>query len=130
MQQLQTEPHAKFLHCFIHKQATAAKLEPEGHKVLQHVIDTVHFIKARALNSRISTIPCNEMRSDQESNIPTLRFASYLVANCLKDLLNLNMHYTFLSSSKTTSRFADLFCDDKQLAVVCYLADILKKLHT
>lgn len=79
----------KFLPCFIKKQAIAAKLEPEGHKVLQDVIDTVHFIKIRPLNSRISTIPCNEMRSGQESNNPILRFASYLVAKCLKKSLKL-----------------------------------------
>lgn len=69
----------KSFHCIIHRQVIAAKLEPEVHKVLQAVADIV-------------TIPCNEMGSDRESHIPTLRLAGYLVAKCLKELANLKMH--------------------------------------
>lgn len=62
-------------------------------KCLQDVTDMVNFIKTRTLNSRIFTIPFNEMGSDHENHIPTLRFAGYLVAKWLKALSNLKMHY-------------------------------------
>lgn len=61
------------------------------HKVLQDVTDMVNFIKTRTLNSRIFTIPFNEMGSDHENHIPTRRVAGYLVAKWLKELSK--MHY-------------------------------------
>lgn len=90
---LQIEPHVQFFHCTIHRQATAAKLEPEVHKVLQDVTDMVNFIKTRTLNSRVFTIAFNEMGSDHENHTSTLRFAGYLAAKWLKELSNLKMHY-------------------------------------
>ena len=36
----------------------------------------------------------------------------------------------FLLQKDTCSKFADLFCDDKWLPVVCYLADIFEKINT
>ncbi|KAG6925167.1 zinc finger BED-type containing 5 [Chelydra serpentina] len=43
----------------------------------------------------------------------------------LKDELRI-----FLLQKDKCSKFADLFCDDKWLSVVCYLADIFEKINT
>lgn len=51
----------KFIHCVIHRQAITAKdLEPEVHGVLQDVISMIRFIKPRALDSTMFTIPSNK----------------------------------------------------------------------
>uniref|UniRef100_K7F2Y8 DUF4371 domain-containing protein n=1 Tax=Pelodiscus sinensis TaxID=13735 RepID=K7F2Y8_PELSI len=124
--------HVKFIHCIIPRQAIAAKkLEPEVHKVLQDVIDVVNFIKTRPLNSRIFTILCNEMGSDHENllyHTEVCWLSSGKVLNRvveLKDALRI-----FLLQKDKCSKFADLFCDDKWISVVCYLADIFEKINT
>lgn len=56
----------EFIHCIIDRQATS-KVEPEVHKVLQDVINVFNYMKIKPLNSRIFTIICNDMGSDQEN---------------------------------------------------------------
>lgn len=64
------------------------------------------------------------------------RFAGYLVANSFKRVLELKNDIVELKDElciffyKKTSvpNFADLFCDDRWLSVVCYLADIFCKI--
>ncbi|CAM5073328.1 unnamed protein product [Natator depressus] len=121
-------PHVKFIHCIIHRQATAVKkLEPEVHKVVQDVIDLVNFIKTRPLNSKIFTILCNKMRSDHENLLyhTEVRWLSH--GEVLKRVVKLKDELRiFLLQKDKCSKFADLFCDDKWLSVVCYLADIFE----
>lgn len=125
-------PHVKFIHCIIHRQAIAAKkLEPEVHKVLQDVIDVVNFIKTRPLNSRIFTILCNEMGSDHENILYHTEVRWLSCGKVLKRVVELKDElHIFLLQKDKCSKFADLFCDDKWLSVVCYLADIFEKINT
>lgn len=45
---LQKAPHAKFIHCITPRQDIVAKeFEPEAHKMLQDVVDTVNFTKMK-----------------------------------------------------------------------------------
>ena len=48
-------PHIKINHCIIHRQSMASKdLSPNFSDVMQVVISTVNYVKARDLNSRIT----------------------------------------------------------------------------
>ncbi|KAG6934017.1 zinc finger BED-type containing 5 [Chelydra serpentina] len=125
-------PHVKFIHCIIHRQAIAAKkMEPEVHKVLQDVIDVVNFIKARPLNSRIFTILCNEIRSDHENLLYHTEVRWLSRGKVLHKVVKLKDELCiFLLPNDKCSKFNDLFCDDKWLSVVCYLADIFEKINT
>ncbi|CAM5151165.1 unnamed protein product [Natator depressus] len=124
-------PHVKFIHSIIHRQAIAAKkLEPEVHKVLQDVIDVVNFIKTRPLDSRIFTILCNEMGSDHENLLYHTEVRWLSRGKVLKRVVELKDELLiFLLQKDKCSKFADLFCDDKSLSVVCYLADIFEKIN-
>ncbi|KAM4565936.1 zinc finger BED domain-containing protein 5-like [Odontesthes bonariensis] len=58
----QVAPAAVWSHCIIHRQALAAKKMPEQLRtVLNEAVLIVNFIKARALNSRLFSILCEEM---------------------------------------------------------------------
>ena len=47
-------PHIKINHCIIHRQNLASKdLSPNFSDVMQVVISTVNYVKARELNSRM-----------------------------------------------------------------------------
>ena len=55
-------PNAVFTHCSIHREALAAKtLQSSFKHALDNAIKVVNLIKARALNSRMFTIMCNDM---------------------------------------------------------------------
>ena len=55
-------PNAVFTHCSIHREALAARtLQSSFKDVLDNAIKVVNLIKARALNSRMFTIMCNDM---------------------------------------------------------------------
>jgi hypothetical protein len=74
-------PCILFTHCMIHKEALAVKkLEPFVNKVLQDAISVINFMKSKALNSRLFTIPCNEMGSDHTK--PLLRSVVRWLSRC------------------------------------------------
>ena len=60
IQEVATE--AVWTHCFIHREALAAKeLSADLHCVLSECVSVVNFIKSRPLNQRLFTVLCEEM---------------------------------------------------------------------
>ena len=60
-------PNAVFTHCSIHREALAARtLQSSFKDVLDNAIEVVNLIKARALNSRMFTIMCNDMDAEHD----------------------------------------------------------------
>jgi hypothetical protein len=60
-------PHAKCVHCGIHREALAARRIPAILKtVLAEDVKVVNFIKSGAMNSRLFSILCNEMGSEHD----------------------------------------------------------------
>jgi hypothetical protein len=54
-------------HCFIHKEHLAAKkVAPELNEILLQSIKIVNYIKNSALNTRLLSVLCEEMRSDHQ----------------------------------------------------------------
>ena len=61
----QVAPNVSWHHCFIHREALAAKdLSDELHGVLHTAVKMVNFIKASALNTRMFEVLCSEMGSE------------------------------------------------------------------
>ena len=55
-------PDAVWTHCFIHREALAAKeLSPDLNDVLSNCISIVNFIKSRPLNQKLFSVLCEEM---------------------------------------------------------------------
>jgi hypothetical protein len=51
----------------IHREALASKKHlPDVNKVLLNAISAINFIKSKSLNSRLFTVLCNEIDSDNE----------------------------------------------------------------
>ncbi len=58
-------PLAVSTHCFLHREALATKeMEPSLHGVLDVAVKIVNFVKARATNSRLFTVLCEEVGAD------------------------------------------------------------------
>ncbi len=58
-------PLAVSMHCFLHREALATKeMEPSLHGVLDVAVKIVNFVKARATNSRLFTVLCEEVGAD------------------------------------------------------------------
>ena len=71
-----------FTHCNIHREALAAKQMPDKFKnVLQEAVKVVHFIKSRALNSRL----CSELGS---AHIQLLLHTEVRYGGKMKKMLN------------------------------------------
>jgi hypothetical protein len=61
-------PEMRFDHCFLHREAIAAKMLPVPlQSVLDEVVKIVNFVKSRPLNSRLFSVLCQEMGSDHIS---------------------------------------------------------------
>jgi len=61
-------PNAEWLHCFLHREALAAKkLSQELHKVLNSIVKCVNLIKARPLNQCLFPSSCTDMDSDHQA---------------------------------------------------------------
>jgi len=61
-------PNAEWLHCFLHREALAAKkLSQELHKVLNSIVKCVNLIKARPLNQCLFSSLCTDMDSDHQA---------------------------------------------------------------
>ena len=57
-------PHIAFTHCMLHKHALVSKMLPSSlADVLKIVVETVNFVRSRALNHRIFMQLCKEMDS-------------------------------------------------------------------
>ena len=61
-------PNAKWTHCFLHKEALAAKkLSPELQEILNFVVKCVNLIKARPLNQHLFSSLCADVDADHKA---------------------------------------------------------------
>lgn len=125
----QVSPEAKFTHCSIHREALATKAMPNSLKtVLDQSVKVVNFIKARALNSRLFSILCNEMGSDHKKLLLHTEVRWLSRGKVLSRLFELRSEVQiFLMDSEFET--ADLFLNELWLMRLAYLADIFGKLN-
>ena len=113
-------PKAVSYHCFIHREALAAKeLSEELHEVLQTAVKMVNFIKASALNSRMFQALCAEMGQ----NINICCFILLSRGRVLLRLFELKSEvHMFLADKK--SLLATHLVDQNWLYKLSYLVDM------
>ena len=121
-------PDVKFVHCSIHREALATRNMPQPLKtVLNESVKIVNFIKARALNSRLFSVLCNEMGAEHDSLLLHTEVRWLSRGNVLSRLFELRSEVqVFLSD--TSSDF-NYFSDELWLVRLAYLADVFGRLN-
>jgi len=122
-------PHAKFTHCSIHREALASKKMPSELKtVLEQAVKVINFIKARAINSRMFTILCNEMGSEHNKLLLHSEVRWLSRGKVLVRLFELRQEVQiYLANSEFSLAYC--FLDELWLERLAYLADIFGKLN-
>ena len=122
-------PNAAFTHCSIHREALAAKMLQSSFKdVLDNAIKVVNLIKARALNSRMFTIMCNNMDAEHDKLLLHTEVRWLSRGKVLFRLFELRAE-VLLFLIDINSPFQNLFCDDVWLSKLAYLADVFRFLN-
>lgn len=123
-------PNAQWVHCFLHRQALAAKKIPdELHQVLAEAVKVVNFVKSRPLQSRLLENLCDEMGSLHKHLLFHTEVRWLSRGNVLSRLFELKSEMLlFLSDSKP--EFSSYFSDEKWLVKLAYLADIFSHLNS
>ena len=122
-------PNAVFTHCSIHREALAARtLQSSFKDVLDNAIKVVILIKARALNSRMFTIICNDIGAEHDKLLLHTEVRWLSRGKVLLRLFELRAEVcVFLID--INSPFQNLFCDDVWLSKLAYLSDIFRFLN-
>lgn len=123
-------PHAIWTHCFIHREALAAKnISPALHEVLQSVIEVVNFIKSRPLKSRCFQQMCVDMGAEHISLLYYSNSRWLSRGNVLKRVYELrNELHCYLVQEKHLS--SEKFVDSDFVCKLAYLCDIFEKLNS
>ena len=119
-------PNAVFTHCSIHREGLAARtLQSSFKDVLDNAIKVVNLIKARALNSSMFTIMCNDMGAEHDKLLLHTEVRWLSRGKVLLRLIELRAEVR-LFLIDINSPFQNLFCDDVWLSKLAYLADIFR----
>lgn len=122
-------PNANLVHCFLHRQALAAKEMPDDlRQVLVEAIKVVNYIKSRPLQSRLLKNLCEEVGALHKHLLFHTEVRWLSRGNVLSRLFSLKSELLlfFIDSKPELSRF---FSDEKWLIKLAYLADIFSHLN-
>lgn len=122
-------PNAVSYHCFIHREALAAKdLGTELHEVLNIAVKIVNFIKASSLNTRLFEMLCREMGSDYVHLLLHSHIRWLSAGHALERLFELRREvHEFLVSKNST--LADNLVNTQWVAHLSYLVDMFRNLN-
>lgn len=119
----------KRTHCVIHREALASKDMPESlHTVLKDAVKVINFIKARALNSRIFTLLCEDMGGKFKTLLLHTEVRWLSRGKILTRIFELRSE-VFMFLSEKNNEMKNFFSDDKWLSRLAYLADIFDRLN-
>ncbi|XP_024597164.1 zinc finger MYM-type protein 6 isoform X2 [Neophocaena asiaeorientalis asiaeorientalis] len=118
-----------FTHCFIHREHLAAeKLSPCLHEILMQSAQILSFIKSNALNSRMLTILCEEMRSEHV-NLPLHAEVRWISRGRILTRLFELRHEIEIFLNQNHSDLAKYFFDEEWVAKLAYLSDIFSLIN-
>lgn len=123
-------PECRSTHCVIHREALAAKGMPENlNSVLSDAVKVINFIKARALNSRLFSLMCEDMGGKFKTLLLHTEVRWLSRGKILTRLFELKSE-VFMFLSEKNNDMKNLFGDEKWLSRLAYLADIFDRLNT
>ncbi|ROL50003.1 SCAN domain-containing protein 3 [Anabarilius grahami] len=127
---LERAPNATWNHCFLHREALAAKnMVPLLDEALTNVIKVVNYIKRSAKSSRCFSHLCKDLGSEHMQVLYHSEVRWLSRGKVLSRFYELKTEIaTFLS--ETNSPYAELFDNEMWLVRVAYLADIFEHLNT
>lgn len=122
-------PHIKINHCIIHRQNLASKdLSPNFSDVMQVVISTVNYVKARKLNSRMFKQLCITENSNQHTLLMHTAVRWLSRGKTLKRVFLLRRELaTFFQDNKHEN--AHYFHDPHFLARLALLTDVFEHVN-
>jgi len=116
-------------HCVLHRHSLACKEMPVSFKlVLDQAVQIINLIKARALNSRLFRVICNDMGSKFENLLFHTEVRWLSRGNALVRLFQMREEVLEFFSGKESS-LAECISDIAWLHQLAYLADIFSKLN-
>lgn len=118
------------IHCFIHRQALAAKTLPnELNAVLKLCIKVVNYVKNSALNTRLFKILCEDLGSDHKTLLFHTEVRWLSKGNMLGRLFELRDEViTFLAQQKQNELSAE-FKKPWNQVILAYLSDFFDTLN-
>lgn len=124
-------PHAKGIHCMIHRYALASKTLPEPLlKVLDSVIKIVNYVKSGALNTRLFKELCKEMNADHEVLLFYTAVRWLSKGNVLNRVFELKDEIKMFLENQGKNDLLANFSDDGWHMRLAYLADIFEHLNS
>uniref|UniRef100_A0A803K116 DUF4371 domain-containing protein n=1 Tax=Xenopus tropicalis TaxID=8364 RepID=A0A803K116_XENTR len=117
-------------HCMIHRQVLAMKTLPqELQEVLKSVINSVNFVKARALNSRLFSQLCNELDAPNNALLFHTEVRWLSKGKVLKRVFELRDELKTFFNQKAKPQFEALFSDKSEVQKIAYLVAIFAILN-
>lgn len=122
-------PECQSTHCIIHREALVSKDMPESLRtVLTDAVKVINFIKARALNSRLFTLLCEDMGGKFKTLLLHTEVRWLSRGKILNRIFELKSE-VFMFLSEMNNGMKSLFSDEKWLSRLAYLADIFDRLN-
>lgn len=124
-------PNVITIHCFIHRQALAAKtLSNELYEVLKLCIKIVNYVKKSALNTRLFTAFCEDLGTEHKTFLFHTEVRWLSKGNMLSRLFELRDEvFKFLEIQKQSELFLE-FKKPWVQVIFAYLSDIFDSLNT
>ena len=127
---LDRAPNATWKHCFLHREALAAKeMVPVLHETLRDVVQVVNYIKRSAKNTRCFQKLCQDLGSEHVQVLYHAEVRWLSRGKVLSRFYELRDEIAAFLAEKN-SPLADLFSNSVWLAHVAYLADVFEQLNT
>ena len=116
-------------HCFIHREALAAKGIPDNLKgVLNDVVKAINIMKGSALSGQLSKFLCLEMEADHSHLLYHTEVRWVSRGRILTKVYELRMKINIILLEKKSS-MANLFCNNDSILKVSHLVNIFSNIN-
>ncbi|XP_050547005.1 zinc finger BED domain-containing protein 5-like [Daktulosphaira vitifoliae] len=122
-------PNARWVQCFLHHQAHAAKTFPQEYsKVLNIIIKIINSIKGKALQTQLFRIICEDMGVLQQNLLYHTEVRWFLKGKVLTRVMELRAELLiYLQQAKP--EYSEFICDPALLLKLAFLSDLFEHLN-
>lgn len=122
-------PNAYWMHCFLHRQALAAKTLPqEYNEVLNIVIKIVNSIKGKSLQTRLFRIICEDMGSLHQNLLYHTEVRWLSKGKVLTRVFELRAEL-LVHLQQARSKYSEFICNSEFLLKLVFLSDLFEHLN-